>query len=107
MIASGTWCQCMSHKVSIHWAVSLAALFSGKKPSEDELSSNISSSCDNGLLQLAVEGEGSFSSIVQRYRGGSWKKETTEEYEDNDDAIRFATLQSRFENKEQSVIGKL
>ena len=26
-------------------------------------------------LQLAVEGEGSFNSIVQRYRVGSWKKE--------------------------------
>ena len=40
----------------------------------DELSSDTSSSCDVESLQLAVEGEGSFNSIVQRYRVGSWKK---------------------------------
>ena len=46
--------------------------------SDDELSSNTSSSCDvESLLPLAVEaGEGSLDSIVQRYRFGSWKKET-------------------------------
>ena len=44
--------------------------------SNDELSSGISSSCDVESLQLAVEGEGSFKEIVQRYRVGSWKKET-------------------------------
>ena len=44
--------------------------------SNDELSSDTSSSCDVESLQLAVEGEGSFNSIVQRYRDGSWKKET-------------------------------
>ena len=33
--------------------------------SNDELSSNTSSSCDVESLQLAVEGEGSFNSIVQ------------------------------------------
>ena len=35
--------------------------------SNDELSSDTSSSCDVESLQLAVEGEGSFNSIVQRY----------------------------------------
>ena len=43
---------------------------------ENELSSNTSSSCDVESLQIAVEGEGSLNSIVQRYRFGSWKKET-------------------------------
>ena len=47
-----------------------------KKFSDDKLYSNTSSSCDVESLQLAVEGEGSFNSIVQRYRVGSWKKET-------------------------------
>ena len=59
---------------------SLSHLFGGfiqwKKSSDDELSSNTSSSCDIESLQLAVEGECSFNSIVQRYRVGSWKKET-------------------------------
>ena len=59
---------------------SLSHLFGGfiqwKKSSDDELSSNTSSSCDIESLQLAVEGEGSFNSIAQRYRVGSWKKET-------------------------------
>ena len=41
--------------------------------SNDELSSE-TSSCDVESLQLAVEGEGSFKKIVQRYRVGSWKK---------------------------------
>ena len=43
--------------------------------SNDELSSDTSSSFDVESLQLAVEGEGSFSSIVERYRVESWKKE--------------------------------
>ena len=47
-----------------------------KMSSNDELSSDTSSSCDVESLQLAVEGEGSFNSIVQRYRVVSWKKET-------------------------------
>ena len=42
--------------------------------SNDELSNDTSSSCDVESLQLAVEGEGSFNSIVQRYRVGSWKR---------------------------------
>ena len=44
--------------------------------SNDGFSSDTSSSCDVESLQLAVDGEGSFNSIVQRYRVGSWKKET-------------------------------
>ena len=44
--------------------------------SNDESFSDTSSSCDVELLQLAVEGESSFNSIVQRHRDGSWKKET-------------------------------
>ena len=43
---------------------------------DDELSSNTSFVCDVELLQLVLEGEGSFNSIVQCYRAGSWKKET-------------------------------
>ena len=49
---------------------SLSRLFGGfiqlKMFSNDELSSDTSSSCDVESLQLAVEGEGSFNSIVQR-----------------------------------------
>ena len=45
-----------------------------KKFSDDELSRNTSSLCDVESLQLAVEGEGSFNPIVQRYRVGSWKE---------------------------------
>ena len=59
---------------------SLSRVFGGfiqwKMSSNDELSSDTSSSCDVESLQLAVEGEGSFNSIVQRHRVGSWKKET-------------------------------
>ena len=58
---------------------SLSRLFGGliqwKMSSDDELSSDTSSSCDVESLQLAVEGEGFFNSIVQRYRVGSWKRE--------------------------------
>ena len=42
----------------------------------DELSSDTSSLCDVESLQLAIEGEGPFNLVVQRYRVGSWKKET-------------------------------
>ena len=48
--------------------------------SDDELSSNTSSSCDVESLQLAVEGEGSFNLIVQRYLVGSWKKEMLQSF---------------------------
>ena len=44
--------------------------------SNDELSSDTSSSCDVESLQLAVEGEVFFNSIVQLYRVVSLKKET-------------------------------
>ena len=44
--------------------------------SNDELSRDTSSLCDVESLQLAVEGEGSLNSIVQRYRVGPWKEET-------------------------------
>ena len=58
---------------------SLSRLFGGfilwKMSSNDELSSDTSSSCDVESLQLAVEGEGFFNSIVQRYRVELWKKE--------------------------------
>ena len=69
--------------------------------SNDELFSDTSSSCDVESLQLALDGEGSFNSIVQRYRVGSVEEgDVTEEDEDDEDGIRFVTLQSRFENKE-------
>ena len=49
---------------------SLSRFFGGfiqwKMSSNDELSSDTSSSRDVESLQLAVEGEGSFNSIVQR-----------------------------------------
>ena len=44
--------------------------------SNDELSSKTSSLCDVELLQLAVEGEGSFNLTIQCYQVDSWKKET-------------------------------
>ena len=50
--------------------------YSVENVSNDELSSDTSSSCDIESLQLAVEGEGSLNSVVQRYQVGSWKKET-------------------------------
>ena len=68
--------------------------------SNDELPSDTSSSCDIESLQLAVEGEGSFNSIVQRYRVGSWKKETWRRKPRTTKGIRFVTLESLFENEE-------
>ena len=49
-----------------------------------------------------MEGEGSFNSIVQRYRVASSKElgEVKEENEDDEDGICFVTLESRLENKE-------
>ena len=64
--------------------------------SNDELSSNTSSSCDVESLQLTVEGEGSFNSIVQLalssrvVEGG----DVTEKDEDDEDGTRFVTLES-------------
>ena len=68
----------------------------------DELSSDTSSSCDVESLQLAVEGKGSFNSIVQRYqvRSGVEEGDVTEEDEDDEDGIRFVTSESLFENEE-------
>ena len=63
--------------------------------SNDESSSDTSSSCDVELLQLALEGEGSFNPIIQRYRVG-----LMEEDKDDEDDIRIMTLESQFENKE-------
>ena len=69
--------------------------------SNDELSSDTSSSCDVELLQLAVEGEGSFNSIVQRKSSRVVEEgDVTEEDEDAEDGIRFVTFESRFESKE-------
>ena len=62
--------------------------------SNDELSSDTSSSCDVESLQLAVEGEGSLNSIVQRYRVGSWKKRGGEWYPENSGSRKFL-FQSR------------
>ena len=65
------------------------------------LSSDTSSSCDvDQSLQLAEEGKGSFNLIVRRCRVGSWKKDVTEETEDDEDGIRLVTLESLFENEE-------
>ena len=61
----------------------------------DELSIDTSSSCDAESLQLAVEGEGSALSSRVTEKG-----DVTEEDEDDEDGIRFVTLESRFENKE-------
>ena len=69
--------------------------------SNDELSSDTSSFCDVESLQLAVEGEGSFDSIVQRYSSRVVEEgHVREEDEDDKDGIRFVTLESRFESKE-------
>ena len=71
-----------------------------------ELSSDTSSSCDVESLQLAVEGKGSFNSIVQRYqvRSGVEEGDVTEEDEDDEDGIRFVTWESLFENEETVLI---
>ena len=68
-------------------------------PWNDELSSDTSSSCEVESLQLTVEGEGAFNSIVWRYRRVVEEGDVTEEDEDDEDGIRFVTLESRFENK--------
>ena len=63
-----------------------------KKSSDYELSSHTSSSCDVESLQLAVEGEDrlALSSRVMD------KRDVTEEDEDDEDGIRFVTVESRF-----------
>ena len=69
--------------------------------SNDELSSNTSFSCDVELLQLAVQGEGSFNLIVQRYSSRVVEEgDVTEEDEGDEDGILFVTLEARYESKE-------
>ena len=72
--------------------------------SNDELSSDTSCSCGVEWLQLAVEEEASFNSIVQLALSSRVMEEgdVTEEDKDDEDGIRFVTLESRFENKEQA-----
>ena len=63
----------------------------------DKLSSEASSLCDVESLQLAVEGEGTFNSIVKRHRGME-EGDVTERDKDDENGIRL-TVESRFENK--------
>ena len=99
-----TLSQCISYKVIALTEPSFWRFIQWKMSSNDELSSDTSSSCDAESLQLALEGEGSFNLIVQRYRVGSWEKQgegdVTEEDEDDEDGIGFVTLESRFQYKE-------
>ena len=76
--------------------------------SDDELSTNTSSSCDVEFLQSAVEGEGIFNSIVQRYRVGSWKKETRQRGMRRMKMV-YALRPENFDSKtrKQAKIGKL
>ena len=63
--------------------------------SNDELSGDPSSSCDVESLQLALEEKGSFNSTFQRYRVGVVEEgDVTEEDVDDDDGLRFVTLES-------------
>ena len=72
--------------------------------SNDELSSDTSSSCDVESLQLAVEEKGSSNSIVISLSSRLVEEgDVTEEDEDDEDGIRFVTLESRFENKETGL----
>ena len=61
--------------------------------SDDELSSTTSSSCDVESLQLGVEGEGSLNSIVQS--AIVEERDVMEEDVDDEDGIRFATLETK------------
>ena len=95
------WCvnfDCFTSSLCISCKVqpSLRRYFGGfiqwKKSSDDELSSNTSTSCDVELLQLVVEGEGSFNSIAQALSSRVVEEgDVTEEDEDDGDSIRFAT----------------
>ena len=64
------------------------------------LLSNTSSSCGFESLQLAVEEECSLFDRSALSRRVVEEGDVTEEDEDDEDDLRFATLQSRFENKE-------
>ena len=72
--------------------------------SNDELSASTSSSSDNESLESMREAEGSFNSIVHPYQdepiADVQGEEIGEEEKDGEDGIRFAILESRFENKE-------
>ena len=66
-----------------------------------QFASDTPSSCDVDLLQLAVEGKGSFKWIVQRYRWAVEEGDVAEEYEADENGKSFATfIASGFENKE-------
>ena len=71
--------------------------------SNDEFSASTSSSDDESLESMR-EVEGSVNSIVQQYQdepiADLQEDEIEEEDEDDEDGIRFAVLESRFENKE-------
>ena len=64
-----------------------------KNFSDFESSRSTSSSCGAESLQLTVDRSALSSRVVE-------KGDVTEEDEDDEDDIRFATLQSQFENKE-------
>ena len=72
--------------------------------SNDEFSASTSSSSDDESLESMGEAEGSVNSIVQPYQdepiADLQGDEIEEEDEDDKDGIRFADLESRFENKE-------
>ena len=66
----------------------------------DELS-NDTSSRNVESLQLAVEGEGSFKFDRSAQKSRVVEEgDVTEEDQDDENGIRFVTLESRFENKE-------
>lgn len=77
-----------------------------KMSSDDEMSSVISLSSDAESLALEEEeGEVSFNAMVQPYQDEPIvdienEEHATEDDEDDEDRISFATLESRFEDKE-------
>ena len=84
----------------------LSDFIMGKMSSNHELSAS-TSSCDDESLGSMGEAEGSFNSIVQPYQDGPIADVQEgdeigeeEEEEDDEDGMRFAILESRFENKE-------
>ena len=74
--------------------------------SDDEMSSAVSFSSDPESLVLEEEeGEGLFNSMVQPYQDEPIvdienEEDATEDDEDDEGGIPFATLESRFEDKE-------
>ena len=77
----------------------------GKMSSNHELSGS-TFSCDDESLGSMGQAEGSFNSIVQPYQDEpiadvqEGDEIGEEEEEDDEDGMRFAILESRFENKE-------